>query len=97
MRNRTNPTLKTYSAMVATRLRELRDEHGLTMEQFRDKLAEHGIKHENGDRVPQSNTYNWERGTDNKGSGIPLDYFPIIAKIYGFDSPHGWLPDEFPS
>lgn len=96
MRALKTPKLKSYGSMVSARLRELRLSRKLSIEQFRDKLAEHGMIQENGDRLAQSTVYSWERGKDNAGADLPVDYYPVIAAIYGFKSPHGWLPDQVP-
>lgn len=83
-----------YGSLIAERLRELRDKHGFSMEKFRDKLAEHGAKQPNGDRIPYSTVYSWERGKENAGADLPVEMYPVIARIYGYKHTGGWLPDE---
>lgn len=36
--------------------------------------------------------YCWEVGKQSGGSDIPIDFYPIIAAVYGFKYPHEWLP-----
>ena len=94
MRPATKLEILTYGDCVAKRLRELREEHKLTMDQFRARLAELGVHKENGDPVPYSTAYSWERGPSNRGVELPIGYFPVIARMYGFSSPAEWLPTK---
>ena len=34
----------------------------------------------------------WEKGKQSGGADMPVDYYPIIAVVYGFKYPHEWLP-----
>lgn len=88
--------METYASMIAKRLRELREERMWSIEDFRQKLAEHGIVGKDG-LLPKSTVYSYEIGSANSGATIPVNYFPVIAKIYGFRNPREWLPEEWPS
>jgi transcriptional regulator with XRE-family HTH domain len=86
-----DPTVSVKSA-IAERLRELRESRRWSIDKFRQVLAEHGVVKHNGELVAQSTVYSWERGPENRGTGLPVELFPVIAEIYGFGSPWGWLP-----
>lgn len=78
-----------YANAIAARLRELRKSKGWEIKDVMLKLAEMG--HD----VAYSTLYSYERAPDgarSTGSPLPLNMIPIFAELYGFKSPHGWLP-----
>lgn len=85
-----------YGAMIAAKLRELRDSRDWSIDDFRDRLAEYGVTTKGGDPIPTTTAYSYEQGKDNGGANIPVDLYPVIAAIYGYRTPFGWLPSEFP-
>lgn len=85
-----------YGAMVAKRLRELRDDKGWSIDDFRDRLKMHGVCRPDGSPIPTATAYSYEQGKDNGGADLPMNMVPVIGKIYGYSSPHGWLPREYP-
>ncbi|QDT41113.1 hypothetical protein Pan241w_11720 [Gimesia alba] len=34
----------------------------------------------------------WEKGKQANGADMPIDFYPIIAAVYGYKYPHEWLP-----
>ena len=77
-----------YSQRVAKRLRELRRQHGLSMQEFVDKMSLAA-----GVAVPIMTAYSYERGKLGGGADMGPDLYPVIAAIYGYKSANGWLPD----
>jgi hypothetical protein len=96
-RRRVEQDMKTYGSMIANRMRELRDAKGWSIDEFRVKLAEHGIVGSDGRLIPKNTAYSYEVGKSHKGAALSVDHFPVIASIYGFSSPHAWLPDNWPA
>lgn len=87
--NSRTPDTSTYAGRVCARLRELRIGNGWTMEDFRARLAQHGHN------IPLSSCYAFERGSAMAGgSDLPLNLFPVVARIYGYTTSVGWLPKE---
>lgn len=79
---------RTYAARIAARLRELRAEAGLSVEQFQAKLKRLGRD------VPLATLYAYERGKDAGGVDLPHALIPLVAKIYGFAHAGQWLPEK---
>ena len=77
------------------KLRELRDDRGWSIDDFRNKLAEYGVT-KGGELIPATTAYSYEQGKQNNGANLPVDLYPVIAAIYGYKTPFGWLPSEFP-
>lgn len=77
----------TYAARVSARLRQLRTEHGLSMSDLADRLADLGR------RIPLATLYAYERGKDAGGVDLPLELIPLVAEAYGFSHPGDWLPE----
>ncbi|MDB5346811.1 MAG: hypothetical protein JWP89_5188 [Schlesneria sp.] len=96
-RRRIEHDMKTYGSMIANRMRELRDAKGWSIDEFRVKLAEHGVVGSDGQLIPKATAYSYEKGKRRSGAALSVDNFPVIATIYGFSSPHAWLPNNWPA
>lgn len=89
--------VETYADQIAARLRELRHEKGWSIQDFRLRLAQvAGVTGEDGEPIPQSTAYSYEHGRSGGGADLPTDLFPAIALLYGYATPFGWLPKEWP-
>lgn len=81
----------TYSELVASRLRELRKQHRLSVQEWIDK-----VRMISGIDIPVSTAYSYERGKVLGGADIPIELYAVVAGIYSYKTPHGWLPDQWP-
>jgi hypothetical protein len=84
------PDTTTYPGMVAARLRALRLTRGWTVKELREKLEQEG------ESVSLCAIYAWERGHGAGGNDLPLRMVSVVARIYGYLSPTGWLPSDWP-
>lgn len=73
----------TYSGRCAARLRQLRREAGLSVEELAKRLSTAGYS------VSVPTIYHWENGTRR----IDLDAIPALAKALKV-APHKLLPDK---
>ena len=76
-RKRVEPDLTTYSGRLAARIRELRDERRLTVQEVADKSG-----------IPLYTLYGYENGRRE----IPLDLLPALAKALRCKTPDDLLP-----
>lgn len=95
---RPHKTLSTtrYGSLVARKLRALRLERGWTTETLMERLRELGADEMGYPPLNASKVLSWEKGKENGGANCPVDYYPLIARVYGYKTPTGWLPDETP-
>lgn len=73
---------KTYLGRVATRLRALREDAGLSVEELSARLIAAGFQ------VKGSAIYAWEQGR----SAPHVEVLPVLAKLYRLSSPGEVLP-----
>ena len=85
-RAKREPDLSTYSGRVAARIRELRSGKGWSVDDLHVRLKRRGVV------IPVQTLYSYERGKDAGGANIPLDLIPVFGKLFGSDTPSGWLP-----
>lgn len=69
-RSQKDPDMDTYSGRVAARIRNLREEAGLTVEEVVTKMEKHGYQ------TTVQTFYKWENGMRK----IHLDAIPAFAK-----------------
>ena len=81
---RKEPDLSSYRGRFAARLKSLRENAGLSVEEAAGLLIDAGV-------VRSQNTiYNWEAAL-----GLPkIVDFPAIAEVYGVKSPRNLLPEK---
>lgn len=99
MGRKREPDTDYYSGRVAARLRELRRAKGWNSEELREQFAA-AIKELGLDlTVPAENSLRaYEIGRRGKrgrdAMDLPSDYYPVVAKIYGYATARGWLPER---
>ncbi len=83
-----DPDLTEYSGRFAKRLRELRIEAELTVEEVIERIAKYN--HSTRKSPTLSAYYRWEDGTN----APHLDLFPAIARAIGAKKPIDLLPEK---
>ncbi len=78
------PDASTYTGRLAARLRSLREEAGLSVEDLIAKLAKLDAT------VAKRTVYHWESGRHEP----PIYLLPKLSKIYKLKSPRDILPEK---